>query len=106
MTLILNPYDFDKLLTVPGPGAKCAIVEVINDKVIGQILYHEIPHLGGFYVSPEYQRKGIGQKLLDRMENIVPEYFTFPSTDASKAFFDKRGLKKLTGLEVYRKCHL
>ena len=106
MTLILNPYDFDKLLTVPGPGAKCAIVEVINDKVIGQILYHEIPHLGGFYVSPEYQRKGIGQKLLDRMENIVPEYFTFPSTDASKAFFDKRGLKKLAGLEVYRKCHL
>jgi GNAT superfamily N-acetyltransferase len=81
-------------------------VEVINDKVIGQILYHEIPHLGEFYVSPEYQRKGIGQKLLDRMENIVPEYFTFPSTDASKAFFDKRGLKKLAGLEVYRKCHL
>ena len=106
MTLILNPYDFDKLLTVPGPGAKCAVVEIINDKVIGQILYHEIPHVGGFYVSPEYQRKGIGQKLLDRMENIVPEYFTFPSTDASKAFFDKRGLKKLAGLEVYRKCHL
>lgn len=104
MTLILNPYDFDKLLTVPGLGAKCAVVEIINDKVIGQILYHEIPHVGEFYVDPKYQRRGIGSQLLDRMEKIVPEYFTFPSTDAAKSLFDRRGLKKLTGLEVYRKC--
>jgi hypothetical protein len=103
MTLILNPYDFNLLLTEPGPGAKCAAVEIIDDHVVGQIVYHEIPHLGEFYIKPRYQRLGIGQTLLHRMEQIVPEYFTFPSTDASKAFFQKQGLKELKDLRVFRK---
>jgi GNAT superfamily N-acetyltransferase len=103
MNLILNPYDFVQLRSNPGAAAKCAVVDILDGKVVGQLVYHEFAHLGDFYVDPAYQKMGIGTKLLNRMEQIVPEYFTFPSTDASKSFFLKRGLMKLNGLEVFRK---
>lgn len=100
MITILSPYDFHLLPVPVDPLTKCVAVAIKNDEIIGQLGYREIPSLGGFYVKENYQRQGVGSALLDRMELIVPEYLTFPSTEMSKEFFKKRGLEKKE-LEIY-----
>ena len=102
MITILSPLDYHLLEKDPG-NAKCVAVKIHDGNIIGQASYHEIPHIGEIFVKEKYRREHIGQALIHRLEVIAPEYYTFPSNDASVALFQKLGLKELPDLRVFVK---
>ena len=59
-------------------------------------LFGTIPEL---LVLPEYQKKGIGRKLLNRVKSETPTFLYFGGQNQNKEFFKKCSCKK--GMQSY-----
>jgi ribosomal protein S18 acetylase RimI-like enzyme len=103
MITILSPLDYH-LLGHPIQGEpKCIAVDIRDNIIVGRVAYHEVPHIGDIYVHEQYRNQNIASNLIKRIEQIVPEYYTFPSNDASRGLFRKLGLKELPDLRIFVK---
>lgn len=124
-------------------GILLSLVATLNDRVIGHILYSPVSvningdsiigaGLGPMAVLPEYQRQGIGSKLIDTGNNMLqksgfpfivvlghPEYYPrfgfkpasaygikcewdVPDDVFMVMFFDQTIVKQISGLAKYR----
>ena len=60
-------------------------------------------HLEYLYVRPGYQRRRIGDRLLDRAKELSPkrlEFFVFAENAPAMAFYEARGCRKLKSVIV------
>lgn len=62
-----------------------------------------------FYIKPEYQRRGIGQRFLQEVARIAQraqvsriELWCLKNNDIAQAFYQKMGFKKLDFLDLLR----
>jgi putative acetyltransferase len=69
-------------------------VYVLDGKVVGSIsmMGNEV---GGFFVDPEYQRRGIGRALMDHARDTRPhlELDVFEANAIGRRFYDKYGFE-------------
>jgi GNAT superfamily N-acetyltransferase len=81
--MTLAAYDGDRL---------CGIVRGVGDGV--SVLYVQ-----DLLVLPEYQRRGIGSKLLEQMLGAFPDVnqtvLLTDDTDAAACFYEKAGFRKV-----------
>lgn len=93
--------DFDHYVTNPQPGYK-ALAGFIDSSPVGIILYRELKeerilYLAQGFVVPEYQKKGIGssllEKLLEKMEQDYDEFhvLTRHQNDAAIMLYNQLG---------------
>jgi ribosomal protein S18 acetylase RimI-like enzyme len=84
--LTLAAYDGERL---------CGIVRGVGDGV--SVLY-----IQDLLVLPEYQRRGIGSKLLEQMLGAFPDVnqtvLLADDTEAATAFYEKAGFRKVNGV--------
>ena len=94
-------YDIEKMadaltktinITARRDGKLIGIVRILTDGY----LFGTIPEL---LVLPEYQKKGIGRELLNRVKAETPTFLYFGGQNQNKEFFEKCSCKK--GMQFY-----
>jgi ribosomal protein S18 acetylase RimI-like enzyme len=101
---IHNPHDAERLRSIIPTwieGGVLAYVAVVGASVVGFVMLRG-EELGQLYVDPDYQRKGIGRKLVEFTKQISATGFSLTaiatSYDAIR-FYQREGLHR-TGMEI------
>lgn len=81
-----------------------SVVAVLGNVVVGFADMDRSGYLDRLYVHRDYQRRGIGAALCDRLESSVPvsEFITHASITA-RPFFEARGYRLVREQKVERK---
>jgi GNAT superfamily N-acetyltransferase len=95
--LLVQPQDYEAFLTEKGKGWLCEI----DGKPVGfAIVDTERNNLWALFLSPEYERKGIGRQLHDRMldwcrkQGISSLWLTTDPKTRARKFYEKAGWKE------------
>lgn len=101
---IRNPHDAERLRSIIPKwieGGVFSYVAVVSTSVVGFVMLKG-ETLGQLYVDPDYQRKGIGRKLVEFAKQIKASGFWLTaiatSYDAMR-FYEREGLHR-TGMEI------
>ena len=101
-----SPHDAERLRSIIPrwiEGGVLAYVAVVGTTVVGFVMLRG-EELGQLYVDPDYQRKGIGRKLLEFTKQIRATGFSLTAIAASidaMRFYEREGLLR-TGMEIDR----
>jgi hypothetical protein len=77
-----------------------AVAELPDETIVGFLGFDFVPHAGPIEILEPYRHQGLGFQLYQTIEAALSKqphtgYYTFPSTDGSKALAKKLGLVKL-----------
>lgn len=80
-------------------GNEQVIVAEIEGAVVGYASYTD-KSLSNMYVLPDYQRRGVGSKLLDAILRRIPtgvELWVFEDNVEAIRFYERNGFKTVSG---------
>jgi ribosomal protein S18 acetylase RimI-like enzyme len=106
----------DPATQLGGPGAKMIIAD-LDGEIVGSVTYKageddDASFIGSMYVSPAWQRQGLGQRLLiaaladmPRERNVV--LYAMKSSHSALCFYEKNGFTPIgeTDFEAYGDVH-
>ncbi len=91
-------HFFTPSLLIKNLKDRTIFVAVENDKVVGTASLKE-DKVFTVFVNPDFHGKGIGSKLMDKVEDLAKKkgykIIKVPSATSSTEFYKKRGYKKV-----------
>lgn len=92
---LIDYFSPEKILQLN--GERFCLVAKINNKIVGTAAIEDAELLT-FFVLPEYQKKGIGRKLLEKIENFAEhsgiKMIRVDSSVTGQSFYEKSGYRR------------